>query len=405
MKPLFFIDYDNTIFSHRTWTVPEDALQALEALKNDGFRIFLASGRAFRSSDLPEDFRNRFTPDGLVSSNGAIIEAEGKLLWEKYFDPDLQRRILDYVVEKGYCLISGFEGTWATSNLERFRSLPTNRNRKVIPEEGNAFQALYTSRRPAFFLADTKEAIEDVQAHFPETTRDLVWGTSWAELILFRRKTARVNGRLRILEYFHASWDDVIAIGDQHERYGTDPGRRLRHCHGQRHARGTGRGRLHGEGYRRGRTGRRPVPRQAAVGGVPRITGGRSAAGSGQGKPDTQLPCPLLFSYLSVPEGPLYIRKPRLLHEPPKQLISYAHHRFLVQKIRNIRVKQDIGLRRKFIVPVPENKLQGHTVERQDLVAGVSLLQRPSVQRLAGAVKLCQMAVESPGPPRPARSF
>ena len=53
MKPLFFIDYDNTIFSHRTWTVPEDALQALEALKNDGFRIFLASGRAFRRSDLP----------------------------------------------------------------------------------------------------------------------------------------------------------------------------------------------------------------------------------------------------------------------------------------------------------------------------------------------------------------
>lgn len=213
MKPLFFIDYDNTIFSHRTWTVPEDALQALEALKNDGFRIFLASGRAFRSSDLPEDFRNRFTPDGLVSSNGAIIEAEGKLLWEKYFDPDLQRRILDYVVEKGYCLISGFEGTWTTSNLERFRSLPTNRNRKVIPEEGNAFQALYTSRRPAFFLADTKEAIEDVQAHFPET-KLLYMGDELGGADIIPKENGKVMGASRILEYFHVSWDDVIAIGD-----------------------------------------------------------------------------------------------------------------------------------------------------------------------------------------------
>ena len=27
MKPFFFIDYDNTIFSHRTWAVPDSALE------------------------------------------------------------------------------------------------------------------------------------------------------------------------------------------------------------------------------------------------------------------------------------------------------------------------------------------------------------------------------------------
>ena len=53
MKPLFFIDYDNTIFSHRTWSIPEDGLRTLESLKADGFRVILASGRAFRSSQLP----------------------------------------------------------------------------------------------------------------------------------------------------------------------------------------------------------------------------------------------------------------------------------------------------------------------------------------------------------------
>ena len=67
MKPLFFIDYDNTIFSHRTWTIPEDALQTLEGLKKDGFRVILASGRAFRTGELPEEFQGRFIPDGLYS--------------------------------------------------------------------------------------------------------------------------------------------------------------------------------------------------------------------------------------------------------------------------------------------------------------------------------------------------
>ena len=36
------------------------------------------------------------------------------------FDPELQTRILDYVVEKNYCLMSGYNGKWVTSNLSRF---------------------------------------------------------------------------------------------------------------------------------------------------------------------------------------------------------------------------------------------------------------------------------------------
>lgn len=213
MKPVFFIDYDNTIFSHRTWSIPESALQALIDLKADGFRVILASGRAFRTDSLPEEFQERFLPDGLVSSNGAIIEAEGTLIWEKYFDPELQRRILDFVAEKGYCLISGFEGSWVTSSLERFKNLPSNKNRKIIPEEGEAFQSLYTSRRPSFFLADTKEAIADVQAHFPET-RLLYMGDEMGGADIIPRENGKDQGAARILDYFHASWEDTVAIGD-----------------------------------------------------------------------------------------------------------------------------------------------------------------------------------------------
>ncbi len=213
MKPLFFIDYDNTIFSHRTWSIPEDGLQTLERLKSDGFRVILASGRAFRSSDLPEEFQGRFTPDGLVSSNGAIIEAEGRLIHEKYFDPGLQRRLLDYVTEKGYCLISNFDGVWCTSNLERFRALDSNKNRKIKPQEGDAFRALYTSRRPSFFLADTREAIADVQEHFPET-RLLYMGDEMGGADIIPKENGKAMGAGRILDYFQASWEDVIAIGD-----------------------------------------------------------------------------------------------------------------------------------------------------------------------------------------------
>ena len=37
MKPVFFIDYDNTIFSHQTWSIPESSLEALIRLHEDGY--------------------------------------------------------------------------------------------------------------------------------------------------------------------------------------------------------------------------------------------------------------------------------------------------------------------------------------------------------------------------------
>ena len=193
MKPIFFIDYDNTIFSHRTWSVPKSALQALESLKEDGFRVVLASGRAFRSYDLPEEFGGRFIPDGLVSANGAILEAEGRLIRETYFEPGLQRRILDYVTEKGYCLISNYGGTWCTSSLERFKSLPVNSSRKILPQEGDAFLLI-------------GDKVFDYEGHFTHTY-DLA--DCWRELtgkpFVFAVWVARKGIAPEVIDHLEAS--------------------------------------------------------------------------------------------------------------------------------------------------------------------------------------------------------
>lgn len=103
MNRFFFIDYDNTIFSHRTGSTPESALNALVRLKQSGHKVFISSGRSFRG-DLSDIFVHRFTPDGLVSANGAIVEAEGKVLRDACFPPEIQRRLFDFVLEKDYCL-------------------------------------------------------------------------------------------------------------------------------------------------------------------------------------------------------------------------------------------------------------------------------------------------------------
>ena len=110
MKPLFFIDYDNTIFSHRTWTVPEDALQALEALKNytawtlmdaasnclsDEFRAcsFAFYGKAMSGR---EEERPRWKR-AVSAVNGALGEAVGQMYVEKYFPAAAKERMVTLV--------------------------------------------------------------------------------------------------------------------------------------------------------------------------------------------------------------------------------------------------------------------------------------------------------------------
>ena len=213
MKPVFFIDYDNTIFSHQTWSIPESSLEALIRLREDGYKIALASGRAFRSDSLPEEFHGRFAPDCLVSSNGAIIEIEGQLIHEKFFDPELQTRILDYVVEKNYCLMSGYNGKWVTSNLSRFREMASNKQRRLMPESGEAFRALYHQRVPSLFLSDTPEAIADLQAHFPEI-KLLYMGDNLGGADIIPRENGKVKGAQRILDHYHTTFENCAAIGD-----------------------------------------------------------------------------------------------------------------------------------------------------------------------------------------------
>lgn len=213
MKPIFFIDYDNTIFSHQTWQIPESALCALEQLKKEGYKVVIASGRLFRSNALPVEIQGRFVPDCLVSANGAVIEIEGELVKEKYFDQDLQKRILDYVVEKNYCLMYGADEDWCTSSIERFMEVASPKQQQMLPKSGDAFRALYQKEIPSFFLADTKEAIDDVQEHFPET-KLLYMGDNLGGADLIPKENGKVMGAARILEHYHADWKDIVAIGD-----------------------------------------------------------------------------------------------------------------------------------------------------------------------------------------------
>ncbi len=78
---------------------------------------------------------------------------------------------------------------------------------------GKDFLTLYDCLVNAFFLSDTPEAIEDVQAHFPEL-KLLRMGTELGGADVIPRANGKANGIPLILDYDGASLTDTVAIGD-----------------------------------------------------------------------------------------------------------------------------------------------------------------------------------------------
>ena len=93
MRKFFFIDYDNTIFSHYSHSIPRGAAEALLKLQKAGHKVILSSGRGLSDELLP-DLPENFKPDGLVGANGAIVVIDGQKIWENPMNEELKNRLM-----------------------------------------------------------------------------------------------------------------------------------------------------------------------------------------------------------------------------------------------------------------------------------------------------------------------
>lgn len=213
MCKYFFIDYDNTLFSHWTHRIPESALQTVIALQEAGHRVFLASGRSFQG-DVSETFGKNFVPDGLVSANGAFLEIHGKVLSEIRYDLTVQNRLIDFVQERNYCMMARHNGIWYVTNKKRLMERRKNLPAEEIPAKSDEqFNELRNTPMLSFFLDDTEEAIVDLEKHFPEL-KLLRMGKELGGADVIPRENGKAEGMKRMIKYFHASLDDTVAIGD-----------------------------------------------------------------------------------------------------------------------------------------------------------------------------------------------
>ena len=90
MSKLVFFDIDGTIWDWDT-NIPESTITAIRALRANGHKAFICSGRSRGNICAPKLFDVGF--DGVIAACGNHVEMDGKILYEngEYTTLDIEK--------------------------------------------------------------------------------------------------------------------------------------------------------------------------------------------------------------------------------------------------------------------------------------------------------------------------
>lgn len=108
MTKIIFIDFDDTLFSHFSKSVPESAIKAIDLLHNSGIKVFLSTGRSL--AELEYFGIDKIKYDGIIANNGQICyDNKGEAYFDYPIDGELKEKIVAMFKEKRVPLVLNTE--------------------------------------------------------------------------------------------------------------------------------------------------------------------------------------------------------------------------------------------------------------------------------------------------------
>lgn len=99
MIKIAFFDFDQTLYSHFSNSIPESTVKAINALHDNGIKVFLCSGRSICEMDYFDI--SMIHIDGMISLNGQVCYGENnKVLFDYPIEGKLKEEILSKFKKK-----------------------------------------------------------------------------------------------------------------------------------------------------------------------------------------------------------------------------------------------------------------------------------------------------------------
>lgn len=206
IKAVFF-DIDGTLVSFTTHTVPASAREAIRRLRERGIKVFIATGRLLRHTDVVRDIE----VDGYITVNGSYcLTSSGEVIYEQAFPQATVDRILSFREQYGFSLeLMTHENIYVEhitpevqKAIDMVDIIPAIASLRDIADNQKVFQVCpYISR----------ELEQEILPQLPECV-----GSRWTELFMdvnMRGIDKSIAAR-KVMEYYGFTMEESMAFGD-----------------------------------------------------------------------------------------------------------------------------------------------------------------------------------------------
>ena len=206
IKAIFF-DIDGTLVSFKSHTVPESARRAIARLREQGVKVFIATGRLMKHVGIVNDIE----VDGYITVNGGYcITSAGEVIFESAFPRATVERVIDLSEQYGFDLnVMTHQDMYVSSMGERVKKIASMINIMPTVAEVRAIAATQPVVQMCPYIS--RELEQEIMPLLPDCV-----GSRWIETFmdLNVRGVDKSLGIQQVMNYYGLTMAEAMAFGD-----------------------------------------------------------------------------------------------------------------------------------------------------------------------------------------------
>lgn len=208
-------DLDMTLMDQRTWEIPESAQRAIEALRENGNKIVIASGRDM-DAPFSRAYRDLVKPDAIIHLNGTKITVGSKEIYDHTFDAGLLRRVLDFAQAEGLCIGATLNEKDYFVNPQLLKAHDEERFGESRRNCRPLSELPVKKVRTLHYIGSAEGAVK-VEVAFPQVK--LLMFSDGTGAVLVEQASSKAAGLWRLCQYYRMGISQTAAFGDSMNDY------------------------------------------------------------------------------------------------------------------------------------------------------------------------------------------
>ena len=202
-----FFDIDGTLVSFKSHTVPESARRAIARLREQGVKVFIATGRLMKHVAIVNDIE----VDGYITVNGGYcITSAGEVIFESAFPRATVERVIDLSEQYGFDLnVMTHQDMYVSSMGERVKKIASMIN--IMPTVADVRAIAATQPVVQMCPYISRELEREIMPLLPDCV-----GSRWIETFmdLNVRGVDKSLGIQQVMSYYGLTMAEAMAFGD-----------------------------------------------------------------------------------------------------------------------------------------------------------------------------------------------